>query len=277
MTDQPQYSSWLVASDIDGTLNDKRHKLPQRNLKAIADFVEKGGKFTLSSDRNAESMKRYYDKLPLNGIPAVITNGAGIYDYVNEKMLYFSELNESSMDKAIEIAKKYPTIDTMVFTADTLYRTGIGFWTIFYVIIDRLSYKLCRDIKKVPRGGWGKVVFSGPPWRVRQLKKELKKTTNRGFDIISTSFVSVGILARGTNKGTAVLKLAEMLGIDESHTAAVGDYYNDFEMLTQVAVAGCTAQAPDALKAISEHVTCHCNDGAVADFLDFVVENKIEN
>lgn len=49
------FSEWLVASDIDGTLNNKFRKLPQRNYDAIKEFVvNKKGHFTLASGRNIE-------------------------------------------------------------------------------------------------------------------------------------------------------------------------------------------------------------------------------
>ena len=92
--------------------------------------------------------------------------------------------------------------------------------------------------------------------------------------VIPNSNVSVEILAKGINKGSAALKLARFLGIEEEKTAAVGDYYNDIDMLNAVAVAGCTAEAPKAVKDISDYVTCSCNEGAVADFLSYL-ETKI--
>ena len=45
-----EFSKWLVVSDIDGTLIDKLHRLPARNIEAITDFVKKGGNFTLSKE-----------------------------------------------------------------------------------------------------------------------------------------------------------------------------------------------------------------------------------
>ena len=66
-----------------------------------------------------------------------------------------------------------------------------------------------------------------------------------------------------------------MLGIEPNHTAAIGDYYNDLKMLSEVGVAGCTASAPQKLKDIADYVTCHCNKGAVADFLGYLTKNKI--
>ena len=65
MTEGKAFSEWLVASDIDGTLNNKRRKLPEVNLKAIKEFVDKGGNFTLASSRNPQSMWRHYRNLPI--------------------------------------------------------------------------------------------------------------------------------------------------------------------------------------------------------------------
>ena len=52
------FSDWLVASDIDGTLNNKLRRLPKRNYDRICEFVlEKKGHFTLASGRNVSSMR----------------------------------------------------------------------------------------------------------------------------------------------------------------------------------------------------------------------------
>ena len=76
-----------------------------------------------------------------------------------------------------------------------------------------------------------------------------------------------------TNKGVAVLKLAEMLGVDKSKTAAIGDYYNDYEMLKAVGLPACCGQAPKGMKRIAKLVTCHCNLGAVADLIEYIIKN----
>ncbi len=267
-------SNWLVTSDIDGTLNNKRRKLPERNLKAITEFVQKGGKFTLASSRNPQSMRRHYENLPTD-IPAVVMNGAGIYDFKNEEMLYFSPLSLEAMEELCRQGKKYHTVDKVVVAKDDLYVTGVGLWGVLYVFFDKLDHVICHDMDKVPKQDWGKVIFSGPPWRIRQAKKRLNKNPNADYIVITTSIASFEVLAKGTHKGSAVIRLAAMLGIDPDHTAAIGDYYNDYEMLTQVGIAACCGQAPQKIKDICEYVTCHCNYGAVADFLGYL-EKKIK-
>ena len=74
-----------------------------------------------------------------------------------------------------------------------------------------------------------------------------------------------------TNKGVAVLKLAEILGVDKENTAAIGDYFNDYDMLKTVGLPACCGQAPKAMHEIAKFHACHCNGGAVADLLEHIM------
>ncbi len=279
MNGELPYSSWLVASDIDSTLNNKKRELPPENLKAVQDFVAKGGKFTLASDRNPELMTGHFDKLPISGTPAVVMGGAGIYDFTERKLLRFKPLSAASVEAAVNIAKKFPTLDFIIDTKDKQYIAGIGFWAHFYLRKSHATHEYFRRIEDVPREDWGKIVFFGPMWRARQIGKALRAVEGREYSVIDSSIVSVQIQAKGANKGTAVMEIAEMLGIAPDHTAAIGDYYNDYQMISLVEISGCTASAPKELKEKADYVACHCNKGAVADFLGYLTEKikKIKN
>ena len=269
-----KYSDWLVVSDIDGTLNNKARKLPERNKKAIERFVENGGHFTLASGRNPKSMERHFKGLPIDGTPAVVINGAGIYDFQKQEMVHFSAMNDAAMDIAVKAAKKFWMVDVVVVAKDIIYITGLGAFGKWFVVVDKLKHKHIYDIAKVPRGNWGKVIFSGDPISISRVKKYFEKMNSSELTLMSSSVASFEILAANTHKGTAVLKLAEILGVDNSHTAAIGDYFNDYDMLKTVGVPACCGQAPDELKAISEYVTCHCNEGAVADLIEYIETKK---
>ena len=43
-----------------------------------------------------------------------------------------------------------------------------------------------------------------------------------------------------------------------------------FDMIKTVALSACCGQAPQELKDAADIVTCHCNNGAVADFLEYI-------
>lgn len=268
------FSDWLIVSDIDGTLNNKARKLPERNKKAIERFVSNGGHFTLASGRNPQSMEKHFKNLPIKGTPAVVINGAGVYDFDKHEMIYFSAMNDEAMRLAVKAAKKFWMVDVIVVAKDIIYITGLGAFGKWFVVVDNLKHKHIYDIAKVPKENWGKVIFSGDPVSISRVKKFFERTNSSELTLMSSSVCSFEILAKNTHKGTAVLKLAEILGIDNSHTGAIGDYFNDYDMLKTVGVPACCGQAPDELKEISEFVACHCNNGAVADFIEYIETKK---
>lgn len=270
MNSKKNYSDWLIASDIDGTLNNKLRKLPKRNEEAIKRFVANGGRFTLASGRNPQSMEKHFKKLPIAGTPAVVINGAGIYDFDKHEMIHFSPISNEGIQLAIECAKKFPMVDVLVIAKDMIYVTGIGWFGRFFVATDNLDHKCIKNIEDVPKENWGKVIFSGLPHHISKVKKHFTSLNSRELTLMSSSVASFEVLAANTHKGTAVMKLAELLGIEPSHTCAIGDYFNDFDMLKTVGVPACCGQAPDELKEISEFVACHCNNGAVADFIEYI-------
>ena len=59
-------SNWLLASDIDGTINDKARRLVKRNYDAIHRYVDDfGGNFTLASGRSPDSMRKHFKRLDI--------------------------------------------------------------------------------------------------------------------------------------------------------------------------------------------------------------------
>lgn len=274
MDNKKSLSNWLIASDIDGTLNNKLRRLPERNEKAIQKFVSMGGRFTLASGRNPQSMEKHFRRLPIAGTPAIVMNGAGLYDFQKNEMIHFSAMSAEGMRLAVEAAKKFPMVDVIVVAKDIIYITGSGWFGKLFVSADKLDHKHIRNIDDVPKENWGKVIFSGIPMHITKVKKHFTSMTDPDLTLMSSSIASFEILAKDTHKGTAVLKLAEILGIEKSHTGAIGDYFNDFDMLKSVGVPACCGQAPKELKNISEYVACHCNNGAVAEFLEYIEKKE---
>ena len=270
MENNKSLSQWLIASDIDGTLNNKLRRLPERNEAAIKRFVSLGGRFTLASGRNPQSMEKHFKRLPIDGTPAVVINGAGLYDFKKKEMIYFSPMSEDGMKLAVEAAKKFPAVDVIVVAKDIIYITGSGWFGKMFVAADNLYHKHIKNIDDVPKENWGKVIFSGIPFHISKVKKHFESMNDPDLTLMSSSVASFEILAKNTHKGTAVMKLAEILGIEPSHTGAIGDYFNDFDMLKTVGVPACCGQAPKELKEVAQFVACHCNKGAVADFLEYI-------
>ena len=263
------YENWLVVSDIDGTLNSKARTLPKRNLDAITEFVNAGGNFTLASGRLVTSLGKAYGTVPCNA-PAVILNGAGIYDYNKNKLLVKNEINEDGRALVKSLMKKYPLAEVGIFFEDFVYIVRAGILSLGQIAFDKSNYKIC-SLDEVPKNGWCKVIFWSNPVVVKAMEKYVDANNSFGMTFMETSIWSYEMLAGGIHKGTGVMQLAEKLGIDKSHVAAIGDYYNDYDMLKSVGLPACAGQAPKDIHKICKLVACHCNQGCVADLIEYIM------
>lgn len=267
-------SDWLVVSDIDGTLNNKLRQLPKINREAINRFVlECNGNFTLASGRNVQSMRKHYENLPIAGTPAVILNGAGVYDYNHEKMLHFDAINDHAMDLVFELYKRFPLLEIEILTDKMIYTLNSRIFARVMVRADKLHYINCKHPEEIPRENWGKVIFLGMPDLIKRLRKYVDTLTDTRANFMSSSISSFEMLNEGVHKGTGVMKIAELYGIERSHIAAIGDYFNDYDMLKTVGLPACCGQAPKAMHEIAKFHACHCNKGAVADLLEYIMND----
>lgn len=266
------YSKWLVVSDIDGTLNNKFRKLPKNNYDAIKAFTECGGNFTLASGRMISSLERNYNKITANQ-PAIIVNGAGIYDYKQRKLLWSSTIGEKGRGFVRDVLNKFRgfnSVDVGIFFDDHVYIIRKGLLSQGQMYFDKSRYQFAK-IDDVPEEGWMKVIFWSNPVVINKLKKYIDSVENPDANFMSSSPWSLEMLQKGTHKGAAALKLAEMIGVDKDHVAAIGDYYNDYDMLKTVGLPACAGQAPKDLHKIAKYEACHCNKGCVADLLRYIM------
>lgn len=268
-------SNWLVASDIDGTLNDKFRHLPKRNYEAIHKYVdEMGGNFILASGRSVESMRKHFEGLNIGSGYAVFINGAGVYDYKNEKVLWLCPIEENIKEAIKKVFEKYKGISLQIQTFNQVQLVKATLPATILASSSKLELKYYKTVNELPESEWCKVIFTGLPGTLKKIEKDIKELTNsNGKNLMFSSPFSFEVVSEKTNKGIAVMKAAEIIGADKSKTAAIGDYFNDYQMLKAVALPACCGQAPKEMKKISKLVTCHCNKGAVADLIEYIIKN----
>lgn len=273
------FENWLVVSDIDGTLNNKFRKLPKRNYEAIKKFTSLGGNFTLASGRMISSLKRNYDRVPANQ-PAVIVNGAGVYDYRREKLLWKQTIGPKGREFVREISELFNnhghSVDVGIFFDDYVYIVKNGLLSRGQMYFDKSHYQVTH-IDNVPEEGWMKVIFWSNPLTINELQKYIDKNENPDANFMASSLWSLEMLQKDTHKGTGIMWLADQIGIERSHIAAIGDYYNDWDMLKTVGLPACAGQAPKPIHEICKYEACHCNHGCVGDLLEYIMSGRAED
>jgi hydroxymethylpyrimidine pyrophosphatase-like HAD family hydrolase len=93
---------------------------------------------------------------------------------------------------------------------------------------------------------------------------------HEGCDFVFSGPIYFELLPAGITKGAALAVLGEQLGITPDRILSIGDYYNDVAMLQASAVGAVPSDAPDDIKAIADLVVGPCENGAVADFIEYL-------
>ena len=94
-------------------------------------------------------------------------------------------------------------------------------------------------------------------WDMPYLKKfaqQMDPALKEGLEISFSSDRYIEINAAGVNKGEGLRMLAEMLSIDMAQTMAIGDNFNDLEMIRAAGIGVAVANAPEEIRAAADIV-----------------------
>ena len=78
------------------------------------------------------------------------------------------------------------------------------------------------------------------------------------------------IMPKGTDKGSGLCRLRELLGIPKEDSCAIGDYENDLAMLNSAGIAAAPSSGDESAKRAAQVVVGDCTGGAVADFINYL-------
>jgi Cof subfamily protein (haloacid dehalogenase superfamily) len=249
----------LLAIDVDGTLLDSRGQLPEANLDAIAEAASVGARIAIVTGRSFSfalpAVERLADPLTL-----VVYNGAIARMRSGETLLRRLLPREAARDV---LAATEAWRDSALLQFD---RPSVG-----QLVYDRLDWthpnrvrfreKNLALIEEVPALEDAlvedpiQIAFNGSVATMRALVDTLRSTSVRADLSISLTeylhrdFSLVDVAAPHTNKGTALESLAALLGIDRSEVMAVGDNFNDREMLEWAGIGVVMGNASAEMKA----------------------------
>ena len=258
------FSGCLLLSDIDGTLLCKG-KIPPRNLEWIEYYKAEGGFFSIATGRALTAARYSYD-LSHSNAPIVACHGGFIYDYQTEKVLYQAKLPEEFKNVLPQIMEKFPTVGVEIHSGKKIYELRSTKDTLWHRDYESLVFETPPyDVNRV---SWTKVLFAVDT--VETLNA--LKNACAGFHecrFLNTccheNAIYYEALPHGVHKGSALAQLKQLT--NATFTLAIGDYYNDAEMIQAADFGAATAGAPEEIKQLANFVTGPCETGAVADFI----------
>lgn len=289
----------LAALDLDGTLLDRASRITPHTMEALTAAIRRGVVVLPATGRGLSSLPRVAAAIP--GVRYALTsNGAAVWDLGPDPMAAVrSRYGEPGPEPATQPTRLiynplpadtaraiYQLLDR--FDGDlTLFADGRSLKTPAGIAWSkaRIARLLSTEAKQADdgrftilpdlhpyfeahAGGIEKFcMFFGSREQAEEVLPLLAAIP--GVEATQGSPDNVEATAAGVNKGSALLALAEHLGIPQQAVLAVGDSENDRKMLEAAGVAAVMANGMPSIQSLADIVSERdCNHDGVAELFE---------
>ena len=262
----------IIALDLDGTLLNSRKELTPGCRAALDRAAAAGIEIVPTTGRYFGGMPEVIRALPYLHY-AITVNGAQVYDIRRDAVVYRAEL---PCAQAVAIMQAFDDesidydcyMDNQGWITRSVWERAAEFGPDeHYFHMVRTLRKPVDDLKRfvLERGGSVQKVQAFT-WDMPLRRRMLDTLAERFESIaISSSVVNnIEVNHADANKGAALLRLAEYLGLDRSQTAAFGDGLNDVSMIADAGIGIAMANACQEVAACADRVTAGCDEDGVA-------------
>ncbi|HEV2493074.1 MAG TPA: Cof-type HAD-IIB family hydrolase [Terriglobia bacterium] len=231
----------LIAIDLDGTLLDSQSQISDANRQAVSDAAARGVQVVIVTGRRFHSARPFFTQLSCP-VTVISSNGARIATSSGE-VLYQNFLPSAVAREVLKTAHDYRAYAVAIFDVP-----GRGQVTMHEDA--SLDGPLGWYLKSAPDclaqvADFGsaiaedpiQVLFGGPPARITPLEPLIEESTARPFIHLTwTKYPArdtylLDVMNKGCTKGSTLELWARRAGIERHEVMALGDNFNDVEML----------------------------------------------
>lgn len=261
------YDGIYLYTDMDGTLLDDDKNIPEVNLRALKRFTDEGGMFGAATGRSPHNLSFFPEVLPLTA-PSILDNGGVLYDVLGRKYIECTYIpKQKSMELVYRLLEISPEASVQMYTREAIYQANLSpdRWVDPLIAKEGIIERPMRP-EDVP-GEWIKIVLCLPEEKLHKTLDMIDlEAMRKDFAAVVSGKIYFEFLSPGRTKGSGVASMRKK-NPSIKKILAIGDYYNDMDMLEQADIAGVPENAPDDIKATADYIVCDNNQGAVADFL----------
>jgi hypothetical protein len=231
----------LVAVDLDGTLLNSRREISEGNRRALLQAVARDVQVVIVTGRRLHSALPLLSQIPCP-LTLITSNGALIANSSGE-VLHRDFLPRQVAQQALEAVREHRPYSVAIFDnpgygqvtmQDNAVNEGPLGW---YLQTSPQWLRLVPDLEAALDTDPIQVMIGGPPARIEPAEALLAESPIRSSihltwtKYLTTNISILDVMNRGCTKGRALKIWVEQCGIQPGEVMAVGDNFNDLEML----------------------------------------------
>ncbi len=268
----------MFCTDLDGTLLRSDKTVSSYSLGVMRKAADQG---IITVPVTGRHLGGIPESIIKQGVRyAICSNGAGLYDFTEQKPVKENCIPDSVMRELIDV---FPELDIMadLFTFDNAWtdRRNLDILNDVdasepvreYIRSSRIITESIKDFYISQKPHVQKITtnfrFSDGVYKNRDRLREILS----GYDCleyVTGGANNIEITSKSATKGNCIKYLSEITGIPLSETAAAGDTENDLSILKTVGISIAMLNADKEVKDVCRYVTDYDNDhdGAAAFF-----------
>lgn len=267
----------LVAMDLDDTLLRDDRTISPRVVKAIQKAQAQGVKMTIATGRMSISARPYAEQLGLD-VPVITYHGAMIQRVLSGEIL-FRRVIPSALATEIVQDVAGRGVYAQIYLKDRVLVPELKDWSHEYARIASVRVEeadLSILLSQEPEGV-EKILLMGEESDLDQLAPLLRQCYGEKVHITKSKPCFLEIMDGSVNKGVALATLAERFGIDRSEVMAIGDSFNDLEMINYAGLGVAMGNARPEIQEQADIVTATNEEDGVAEAIErYVLEEHYE-
>ncbi|MGE5543526.1 MAG: Cof-type HAD-IIB family hydrolase [Bacillota bacterium] len=261
----------LVAMDLDDTLLDSRLQISHQTARMLQRVVERGIKITLATGRMFRSAQRYAVQLGMN-VPLITYQGALVKNAFSDEVLFHRKVPLNMVIPVVAAARE-AGYHYQVYFDDNLYMESLTPEGQAYAelagvtpvvdkdLLTRLTYEEPTKI----------IIINYNLPALQQMETQLQQRFSEQLYITRSKPHYLEFLNKEATKGRALQAVSEYFAIDRRDVMAIGDSYNDIEMLKWAGIGVAVGNAPPEVKRHADYVTVSNDEDGVAAALQHLI------
>lgn len=250
----------LVVLDIDGTIAGVENRVRPAVVETIQRVQGQGIAVALATGRMFSSALPFHQQVR-STLPLIAYNGALTQHPHSQEILRQWPLPTAI---ALDILATFESpdlrgeIEVHCYHNDQLYVREITPETERYMARARVNAEAIGDLRIMIERGTVKLLAISPNSQLIQaLMVELRQQyAPQDVHLTQSTDIYFEITHPHANKGLAIQHLAEdILGLQPDNVLAIGDNFNDIEMLKYAGIGVAMGNAPDPIKTLADWVT----------------------
>jgi hypothetical protein len=244
----------LVAMDLDGTLLNSQGKISEPTREALAAACGCGVQLVVVTGRRFHSAQPFVRQIPCP-TTLIASNGALIGSSSGE-ILYRDFLPHPIARQVLKIAREYRPYAVAIFDVPgrgqvTMQHNAVPEGPLgWYLVHSPECIHQVPDLEAAVQSDPVQVMFGGPPTFIEPVEATLRASPAAAHvhltwtKYLTRNISILDVMNRGCSKGRSLELWAARCGITRSEVMAIGDNFNDLEMLEfagqPVVMANCT-------------------------------------